>query len=141
MTRELVVFCDASEDAYAAVAYMCAVLMDGEIVCHLIMAKTRLMPFKTISIPRGELMGCQLAVRLAKTICEQLELSMRHVTYLSDSTTALWWIHSEPRNFRPFVANRVADVISESDPRQWHHIRNKFKHRRHRNKGSCRSRP
>ena len=28
-----------------------------------------------------------------------------------------------PRNFRPFVANRVAEVTSESDPGQWHHIR------------------
>jgi hypothetical protein len=123
LTRELVVFCDASEDACAAVAYMRAVLVDGEVICHLVMAKTRLMPLKMISIPRGELMGCQLAVRLAKTICEQLGLSMLHVTYLSDSTTAIWWIHGEPRNFQPFVANRVAEVISESDPGQWHHVR------------------
>ena len=43
LTRELVVFCDASEDAY--VAYMRAVLMDGEVICHLIMAKTRPMPY------------------------------------------------------------------------------------------------
>ena len=123
LTRELVVFCDASEDAYAAVAYMRAVLMDGEVICHLIMAKTRLKPLKTISIPRGELMGCQLAVRVAKTICKELDFSMRQVIYLSDSTTAIWWIHGEPRNFRPFVANRVAEETSESDPGQWHHIR------------------
>ncbi|CAB4024185.1 Hypothetical predicted protein [Paramuricea clavata] len=123
LTRELVVFCDASEDACAAVAYMRAVLVDCEVIYHLVMAKTRLMPLKTISIPRGELMGCQLAVRLAKTICEQLGLSMLHVRYLSDSTTAIWWIHGELRNFQPFVANRVAEVISESDPGQWHHVR------------------
>ena len=96
---------------------MRAVLVDGEVICHLVMAKTRLMPLKTISIPRGELMGCQLAVRLAKTICEQLGLRMLHVTYLSDSTTAICI------NFQPFVANRVAEVISESDPGQWHHVR------------------
>ena len=53
LTRELVVFCDASEDACAAVAYMRAVLVDGEVICHLVMAKTRLMPLKMISIPRG----------------------------------------------------------------------------------------
>ncbi|CAB4017035.1 Hypothetical predicted protein [Paramuricea clavata] len=62
LTRELVVFCDASEDACAAVAYTRAVLVDGEVICHLVMAKTHLMSLKTISIPRGELMGCQLAV-------------------------------------------------------------------------------
>jgi hypothetical protein len=46
LTRELVVFCDASEDACAAVAYMRAVLVDGEVICHLVMTKTRLMPLK-----------------------------------------------------------------------------------------------
>ena len=71
LTRELVVFCHASEDAYAAIAYMRAVLMDGENLCHLVMANTRLMTLKTISIRRRELMGCQLVVHLAKTICEQ----------------------------------------------------------------------
>ena len=102
---------------------MRAVSTVGEIVCNPVMAKTRLMPLKTLSVPRGELMGCQLATRLAKTVCEQLELSMNAVTYLSDSTTALWWIRGEPRTFRPFVANRVSEVISESDPAQWHHVR------------------
>ena len=84
------------------------------------------MPLKPISIPRGELMACQLAVRLATTICRELELSMRNVMYLSGSTTALWWIRGEPRNFRPFVANRMAEVLTGSDPSQWHHIRTEF---------------
>ena len=81
------------------------------------------MPLKPISIPRGELVACQLAVRLAKTVCQELELSMRNVMYLSDSSTALWWIRGEPRNFRPFVASRVAEVLTESDLSQWHHVR------------------
>ena len=120
--KKLILFCDASEVACATAAYMRATSTDGETVCHLLMAKTCLMPLKTISIPRGELMGCQLAVRLAETICEQLDLSMRDVKCLSDSTTALWWIYGEPRNFSPFVANRVAEVLTESDPTQWHHV-------------------
>ena len=96
----------------------------------------RLMPLKMISIPRGELMGCQLAIRLENTTCKQLELSMRHVIYLSDSTTAIWWIHSEPQNFWLFVVNRGAEVISESDAGEWHHIRTNLTHS---NKGNCRS--
>ena len=39
-------------------------------------------------------MGCQLAARVAKTICKELDFSMRQVIYLSDSTTAIWWIHA-----------------------------------------------
>ncbi|XP_032228574.2 uncharacterized protein LOC116612041 [Nematostella vectensis] len=121
--KQLVVFCDASEEACAAAAYVRATSTVGEVTCYLVIAKTRLMPLKPISIPRGELMACQLAVRLAKTACVQLSLSMREVIYLSDSTTALWWIRGEPRNFKPFVANRVAEILTESDPIQWHHVR------------------
>ncbi|XP_048587422.1 uncharacterized protein LOC116616705 [Nematostella vectensis] len=106
-----------------AVAYVRATSTVGEVTCHLVIAKTRLMPLKPISIPRGELMACQLAVRLAKAACVQLSLSMREVIYLSDSTTALWWIRGEPRNFKPFVANRVAEILTESDLIQWHHVR------------------
>ena len=68
-----------------------------------------LMPLKAVSIPRGELIACQLAVRLAKSVCKQLGLNKCRVKYLSDSTTALWWTKSEPRKFRAFVANRVAE--------------------------------
>lgn len=46
--RQLIVFSDASEDTCAAAAYLRAT--DGETVCHLLMAKTRFMPSKTISI-------------------------------------------------------------------------------------------
>lgn len=46
--RQLIVFSDASEDTCAAAAYLRAI--DGETVCHLLMAKTRFMPSKTISI-------------------------------------------------------------------------------------------
>ena len=59
-------------------------------------------------------------------MCEQLDLRMHAVTYLTDSTIALWWIRGELRSFCPFVANRVAEVISESDPAQWHHIQTKL---------------
>lgn len=39
------------------------------------------------SIPRGELIGGQLTVRVAKTICKHLDLSMQDVTYLTDAAT------------------------------------------------------
>ncbi|CAB4018850.1 Hypothetical predicted protein [Paramuricea clavata] len=123
---EEIVFCDASEITYAAAAFIRARSTDGDYVCHLIMSKTRLMPLKAVSIPCGELMACQLSVRLAKSVRKQLGLNNCRVKYVSDSTTALWWIKSEPRKFRPFVANRVAEILSESDLTQWHHIGTKL---------------
>ena len=57
--KELIVFCDASEDACAAVAYTRVVSRDAEADCHLVMARTCLMPRKTLSISGGELMASQ----------------------------------------------------------------------------------
>ena len=43
---------------------------------------------------------------------------MHDVKYFPDSTTALCRIRGEPRNFRPFVPNRVAEVLTEIKPTQ-----------------------
>lgn len=57
-------------------------LTEEIVVSYLLMVKTCLMLLKPLSIPRGELMGCQLAVRLVKIVCEQLDINMRAVTCL-----------------------------------------------------------
>ena len=62
--RQLVVFGDASEDSCVAAAYLRATSTESETVCHLLMAKMRLMLLKTIYIPRREPIGNQLAVHL-----------------------------------------------------------------------------
>ena len=39
----------------------------------------------------------------------------------SDSVDVLYWIRSCSRKFKPFVANRVGEVQSLTDPEQWRH--------------------
>ena len=73
--RQLVIFCDASEDACAAAVYMRATSTKSETVCHLLRANMRLMLLKTIYIPRRELIGCQLAVRLKIWACMTSSIS------------------------------------------------------------------
>lgn len=90
--------CDASEVVFAAAAIIRALL-------------NRLMPLKTVSIPRGELMAYQLAVRLAKIICEQLDLEKCE----SDISLIPQRHCGESRKFCPYVTSRVAEILSESD--------------------------
>ena len=45
-----------------------------------------------------------------------------HVTYWSDSMNVLWWIRNPSRKFQVFVANRVGEIQTLTNPNQWRHI-------------------
>jgi len=64
-------FVDASLDAYVAVAYLRVDLGD-EIRCSMLASKTKVAPFKPISVPRMELMAAVLGLRLAKFLESEL---------------------------------------------------------------------
>ncbi|XP_068674061.1 uncharacterized protein [Montipora foliosa] len=59
-------FGDASENAYTAVVYACHVYEDGNITTRLIISKSRLAPLKAVSIPRLELLGALIGLRLTR---------------------------------------------------------------------------
>lgn len=63
---QLHTFVDASEDAFAAVAYL-RIASDDGIDCALVSSKARVAPLKYLSIPRKELMGSVLGTRLSKS--------------------------------------------------------------------------
>lgn len=56
-TIKLHVFCDASEKAYSAVAYLQGQNKDGEVVTSFVASKSKVAPLKKMSVPRLELMG------------------------------------------------------------------------------------
>ena len=115
-------FVDASEDAFGAVAYVRHSYQDGTISTNIVAAKTRVAPTIATSIPRLELMGAVIGVRLSTRIARVLELRMSKAVFWSDSQNVLWWIHGHSRDFKPFVANRVGEIQTSTDPEQWRYI-------------------
>ena len=115
-------FVDASEDAFGAVAYVRYSYQDGTISTNIVAAKTRVAPTIATSIPRLELMGAVIGVRLSTRIASVLELHMSQAVVWSDSQNVLWWIHGHSRDFKPFVANRVGEIQTSTDPEQWRYI-------------------
>ena len=115
-------FSDASEKAYAAVVYARHEYEDKSITTQLIASKTRLSPLKAISIPRLELMGALIGVRLTKQVSTALEIPVKDATFWVDSMNVLHWIHERSRDYKPFVAHRVGEIHDESCPDQWKHV-------------------
>jgi len=115
-------FSDASEKAYAAAVYSRHKFEDGSVTTRLIASKTRLAPLKTVSIPRLELMGALIGLRLANQVCSALDIPSSNVTYWVDSLNVGYWIRGQSREYKPFVAHRVGEIHEKSNPNQWRYV-------------------
>ena len=76
---ELHCFSDASEKGYAASVYVRFIYEDGRIDVKLVASKTKVAPLKKQSIPRLQLLGATILVRLAKTVQNALPQKLETV--------------------------------------------------------------
>lgn len=123
---QLHIFCDASEKAFSCVVYLRVTQINAKeedlVEVNLVLGKTRVSPMKTLSIPRLELQAAVMAVRVAKTLKEELEFTVHETIYWSDSTVVLCQIRNGERRFKTFVAHRIGEILETSDPSEWHWV-------------------
>ena len=122
VNETLHIFVDASRIAFAACAYLRVAYEDNTASSALIMAKTRVAPLKSKSIPRLELDSALLGAQLANKCANALGLEVKNTTFWSDSMISLCWIRSPSRNFKEYVGNRVGLIHDITNPQQWRHI-------------------
>ena len=122
----LIVFADASKEAFGACAYVRWETSDHMFITTFVSAKSRVAPLKPLTIPRLELQAAVLAVRLSQSILDETRLQFEKVIFLSDSSIVISWIRSQAREFKPFVSARIAEIQSKSEPCQWRHISGEF---------------
>ncbi|XP_055909040.1 uncharacterized protein LOC129943877 [Eupeodes corollae] len=116
--RQLHIFVDASENGFAAVAYVRS-SYGNHVECALIGAKTRVAPLKNVSIPRLELQAAILGARFAKSVIDSHTLNFSQRVFWSDSRNVLSWLRSDHRRYRQYVACRVSKILDLTDVKEW----------------------
>ena len=110
------IFCDASQHAYGACAYVVSECS------RLLTSKGRVSPVSNRSLPELELTALQVGTQLAHYINESLKNLKITDTYIwSDNESALQWIRND-RSDTPYVKNRTAKIRDLSDGYTFLHV-------------------
>ena len=116
------VFTDASYSALAAVAYFVyrqSPTSPREV--SFVLGKARVAPLQQHTITKLELQAALLGSRLAKFIQREQSLTINAIHLWTDSTTVLQWIYGSHQRQQVFVANRVAEILENTQAHQWNH--------------------
>ena len=106
------VFCDASNKAYGAAAY---VVNHEEGISHLLLSKAKVAPHPKLTIPRLELTALTLGAKLALSLMNNSQLKLISCTIWSDNTSAICWVRNNNSKL-PFVRNRVKEIKDTNFP-------------------------
>lgn len=120
---ELHGFSDASKKAYGACIYVKCENISGEVSIHLLCAKSRVAPLKTITLPRLELNAAVLLTNLMHKVLDIFDIQFSNKYFWTDSTIVIAWINDSPANLKQYVANRIATIQKYSPPGDWRHVR------------------
>ena len=114
-------FCDASEEGICVAVYTRVRTPKG-IETTLVAAKSRVTPLKAESISRHELVGCVLGTRLCAAVKETYPAGPDDTFFWTDSEVCLHWINLPAKAFKAFVAHRIGEIQTYTEPRQWLHV-------------------
>ena len=112
-------FADASKKAYCGVVYLVYRTQVGR-YARMLTSKTRVAPLKELSIPRLELMGALILVKLMVSVKGALasQQSVKRSKLWLDSQTVLFWIMNRGE-WKQFVKHRVNEILKLSDKGEW----------------------
>ena len=107
----IVIFCDASDNGYGAVAYCHTQIAPKRWETQLLCARTSVAPSKRLlTVPKKELAACLAAAELRQFLNEELKFDKSRFRLFSDSSICLFQLTKPLNVLTPFVANRVEKI-------------------------------
>ena len=117
---QIVTFCDASANSYAAAVYL-RVVNQKSIQVNLLFSKMRLAPcgsrkkkphLRQLSLPRLELLAVVIGTRVTMFVAKELKVCISKKMIFTDSQCVLHWLKST-KPLPSFVQNRVNEIHQE----------------------------
>ena len=121
LRTELHHFSDASSSGYGQCSYLRLIGKD-KVHCSLICGKARVAPLKMVTIPRLELTAALVSALVARTLKDELPISVDAEYFWTDSKAVLGYIGNETKRFHVFVANRVTRIHQVTKADQWFYV-------------------
>lgn len=117
-------FCDASTLGYAAAVYLRTKNANGDTKVSLVIAKSKVAPLKTVTIPRLELMAAHLLAKLIKYVQSILRnrLEINETLLFTDSSVVLAWLNTPSYTLKTFVSTRVSKINDSVPSECWYHV-------------------
>ena len=110
----LVIFSDASKEAYDACCYVRWELNDGTYTSALLLSKSKIAPVKVDTIVRLKLLAAVISKKLRKTIETECRYKFERVIHIVDSE-----IERDSYGFNTFTSTRIGEIQEDSDPSDW----------------------
>ena len=115
----LIVFSDGSDMSFGAVAYIRWNTSPHLSEAQLLTSKNRIAPRKKLTIPPLELSGAVIGAMLRKTIVVSVNFSFDRIFHLVDSSIVRAQIQKDSYGFATFVATRIGEIQSLTEPSEW----------------------
>ena len=127
LTQELHCFSDASQRACGAVIYIRSTYSDHPPRVSLVMLKTKVAKLPqegkpATTIPLQELCGAVLLTQILLPVKAALNISDENIRCWTDSSIVLSWLDSQPKDYKPYVSNRISSILQVTSPGTWKHV-------------------
>ena len=120
---QLIGFCDASLAAYSALVYNRVTTADQEIKVNFAMAKSRVAPVHTVSIPRMELSVAHLLSNTLLYVKESLKVKIGEIIAYSYPKVTLDWLAKPANTWNVFDANKVPEIQEKTPEIKWGYVK------------------